>query len=125
MTGLQAGLWNTPARKSCLRLVSLCPRIKKLCMKILGITLLVIGFALSAQAQEEQGWNFSGRFSGSSSRSGVVLKADPSLGYKFSDHVRMYTGLPVYFVNPSSTTTINTTSGGFINGIGNAYAGLR
>ena len=88
--------------------------------------LIVIGFAFSAPAEDERGWNFSGRFSGSSNSSGLVLKADPALGYKFNEHFQTYAGLPVYFVNASSTTTTATaTSSGFVNGIGNAYVGFR
>src|SRR6266436_17020 len=85
--------------------------------------LIVIGFAFSAPAEDERGWNFSGRFSGSSNSSGLVLKADPALGYKFNEHFQTYAGLPVYFVNASSTTTTTTTttsttatSSGFVNG---------
>src|SRR5437016_3463773 len=84
--------------------------------------LVVFGFTLQAQAQDERGWNFSGRFSGSSNSSGLVLKVDPSLGYKFNEHFQTYAGLPVYFVNESSSIT---TSTGFMNGIGNAYLGFR
>ena len=84
--------------------------------------LVVVGFALPVQAQDDRGWNFSGRFSGSSNSSGLVLKADPSLGYKFNRSFQAYVGLPVYFANESSTVT---TSSGFMSGIGNAYAGFR
>ena len=62
------------------------------------LSLIVFGSVLSAHAQEEPGWTFSGRFQGSSSSSGVVLKADPSLGYVFGPHFETYAGLPVYFV---------------------------
>jgi hypothetical protein len=85
-----------------------------------------IGLAISAQAQEEQGWGFSGRFQGSSNSSGVVLKADPSLDYTFNQYFRTYVGLPVYFVNPSSTTSTTTsTSNGLVDGLGNASVGVR
>jgi hypothetical protein len=84
--------------------------------------LILVGFAVPVQAQDERGWTLYGRFSGSSNSSGVVLKADPSVGYTFNDYLKTYAGLPAYFVNGSSTTT---TSNGFMNGIGNAYVGFR
>jgi hypothetical protein len=89
---------------------------------------VVIGLAVSAQAQEERGWGFSGRLQGSSNSSRLVLKADPSLDYTFNQYFRTYVGLPAYFVNPSSTTSTATTtasSNGFIDGLGNAYVGVR
>jgi hypothetical protein len=91
-------------------------------LRCLCLTLIVLGFVLPAQAQDERGWTFSGRFQGSSSSSGTVLKVDPSLGYVFNKYFQTYAGVPVYFVNASGTTS---TSGGFINGIGNAYLGFR
>src|SRR5215470_1347953 len=90
--------------------------------RYLCVLFVVVGIGLPAQAQTEQGWNFVGRLSGSSNSSGFVLKADPSLGYTFNDYFQTYAGVPVYFVNPSSTTV---TSNGFMNGIGNAYLGFR
>ena len=85
--------------------------------------LAAVGFALPLQAEDDRGWNFAARFSGSSNSSGVVLKADPSLDYRFNRYFQTYAGLPVYFVNESSTSTIS--SAGFVNGIGNAYVGFR
>ncbi|HYR90449.1 MAG TPA: hypothetical protein VE422_40635 [Terriglobia bacterium] len=84
--------------------------------------LILVGFVPPLQAEDDTGWNFWGRFSGSSNSSGLVLKADPSLGYKFSQYFSTYAGLPIYFVNESNTVT---TSSGFLNGIGNAYVGVR
>lgn len=90
--------------------------------RFLSAIFVVAGIALPVQGQDERGWNVSGRFSGSSNSSSVVLKADPSIGYTFNHYFQTYAGLPVYFVNESSTTT---TSTGFMNGIGNAYVGFR
>jgi hypothetical protein len=91
------------------------------------VVVLVICF--SAFGQEVRGWNFSGRFSGTSSDLGTVLKADPSLGYVFNEHFQTYAGLPIYFAKESSpattSTTATTASNGFMNGIGNAYVGFR
>jgi len=86
----------------------------------------VIALALPIQAQDERGWGFSGRFQGSSNSSGVVLKVAPALEYTFNEHFRTYAGLPIYFVNPSSTSlTTTSTTKGFTEGIGNAYLGFR
>ena len=49
--------------------------------------------------------------SGSSNSGGLVLKADPTLGYSFNRHFQTYFGLPVYFVNASSTIQTIQTSG--------------
>jgi len=78
--------------------------------------ILLLSPSLSLYAQEERGWTFSGRFQGSTSSAGTVLKLDPSLGYAFNPHVETYIGLPAYLVNQPTTTT---TTGGFVNGIGN------
>jgi hypothetical protein len=84
--------------------------------------ILVLSPSLALYAQEERGWTFLGRFQGSRSSAGSILKLDPTLGYAFNPHVETYAGVPAYFVNQSATTS---TSGGFVNGIGNAYAGIR
>src|SRR4051812_24653554 len=94
-------------------------RMRLLCFCLI----LLLSPSLALYAQEERGWIFSGRFQGSTNTSGSVLKVDPTLGYAFNPHVETYMGLPVYFVNQSATTS--TTAGGFVNGIGNAYAGVR
>jgi hypothetical protein len=91
------------------------------------IILVVVGIATPALAQEGQGWSFSGRFSGSSNSAGIVMKADPAVGYTFAHHFETYVGVPFYFVKESSTATTTTTTAtnGFMNGIGNAYIGFR
>jgi len=91
-------------------------RLLSLCL------ILVLSPSLALYGQEERGWTFSGRFRGSTSSAGSVLKLDPSLGYAFNPHVETYAGMPVYFVKQSTTIT---TTNGFVNGVGNAYAGLR
>ena len=62
-----------------------------------------VALAAPAHSEDEGGWNFSGRFSGSSNSAGVILKADPSIGYIFNSHFRTYAGVPVYFTQQSST----------------------
>jgi len=84
--------------------------------------ILLLLSSLALYAQEERGWTFSGRFQGSTNSAGSVLKLDPSLGYAFNPHVETYIGVPAYFVNQSTTTS---TTSGFVNGVGNAYAGIR
>ena len=93
-----------------------------------GAVLIIVAFALPVLAEDGQGWTFSGRFQGSSNSSGVVMKADPTVGYNFNGHFQTYMGVPFYMVNQSSSTptSLSTlTSSGFINGIGNAYVGFR
>lgn len=89
--------------------------------------LIILGWTLPLGAEDDRGWTFSGRFQGSSNSSGIITKLDPSLGYSFSRHFQTYAGLPVYFVNESSTLTTSTatTSTGFVNGVGNAYLGFQ
>jgi hypothetical protein len=95
-------------------------------MRFFCAAILVLGLAPPAQAArgEEQGWSFSGAFSGSSNSSGVVTKAEPVLGYNFNNHLSTYTGVPFYFVNLSSTAT-TVSAGKSMNGIGNAFLGIR
>src|SRR5262245_59530735 len=94
-------------------------------MRGLCTVFIVVALALPVLAQDGQGWTFSGRFQGSSNSSGLVMKADPTLGYSFSRNFQTYVGLPVYFVNESSTTSTTQTPNGFVNGLGNAYVGFR
>lgn len=104
--------------------------MRSLYCRWLASVVVIAVIVIPALAQEESGWIFSGRFSGSSNSPGTVLKADPAIGYSFNPHFQTYAGLPFYFVNQSSpTTTAGTTatatSNGFVNGIGNAYVGFR
>jgi len=97
-------------------------RIRSLCL-----VLMITVSALPALAEEESGgWSLSGRFQGSSNSDGLVLKADPTLGYSFNRHFQTYLGVPIYFVNESSTIQTQTaTTNGFMSGLGNAYVGFR
>lgn len=91
-----------------------------------GFVFMVVLFALPAMAQQGEGWSLSGRFLGSSNADGLVLKADPTVGYGINQHVQTYFGVPFYFVNESSTIQTQTaTTSGFVSGLGNAYVGLR
>src|SRR4051812_41706874 len=82
--------------------------------------LVALGMSGSVQAQDT-GWTFSGRLTGSASSSGVVLRADPSIGYYLNDKIQTYVGTPFYFVDDSSAAN----SSGFTSGLGNVYAGVR
>src|SRR5438874_2954383 len=95
-------------------------------MRFVCIMVLIIGFALPMKAEDDRGWSFAGSFNGSTNSDGAVMKGVPTVGYTFNNHFQTYTGLPFYFVNlPSATTTTTPAPGGFMNGIGNAFAGFR
>src|SRR5262249_38777736 len=97
-------------------------------MRGLCTVFIVVMLALPVLAEDGPGWSFSGRFQGSSNSSGLVMKADPTLGYSFSNSFRTYVGVPVYFVKESSTTATTSTTqtpNSFMNGLGNAYLGFR
>src|SRR5215469_9349055 len=93
-------------------------------MTLLCSVLTAAALAMPANAEEEKGWTFSGRFQGSSNSDGLVTKADPTIGYLLNPHVQTYAGVPFYFVNGSSTATQQVRTG-FVSGLGNAYVGLR
>jgi|RhiMetdeSRZDD1v2_1073273.scaffolds.fasta_scaffold323484_2 hypothetical protein len=97
-------------------------------MRSLCSVLMVVALAVPVLAEDGPGWTFSGRFQGSSNSSGLVMKADPTLGYSFSKNFQTYIGLPVYFVKESSTTSTTSTTqtpNSFMNGLGNAYLGFH
>jgi hypothetical protein len=102
--------------------------MRNACTFYLSFLFIAIVCAVPAHA-EEPGWVFSGRFSGSSNSSGLILKTDPSAGYNFNRSFQTYFGMPFYFVNQTSTsstaTSSTTTANGSLNGIGNAYGGVR
>jgi hypothetical protein len=98
-------------------------RIRELWL-VLVLVVVVVFPALAEQ--DGEGWTLSARFQGSSNSDGLILKADPTLGYSFNRHFQTYFGLPAYFVNESSTIQTQTAStNGFVSGLGNAYVGLR
>ena len=81
--------------------------------------------ALLAQSEgDNNGFLFNETIQGSSSSLGMITKLDTAVGYQFNHHFAVEGGLPVYFVNPSSSTfaVTGTTAQG---GIGNAYVDLR
>jgi hypothetical protein len=86
-----------------------------------------IFFAISAFAQakpaapDETGFTSYVEFGGSANSLGQVYELDSNIGYTFTQHFGMDLGVPVYFVNASSSTT-GATSG---NGVGNPSVDLR
>jgi hypothetical protein len=71
-------------------------------------------------AESQTGWTFSQRFQGSSNAAGIVLKASSTATYSFNRYIKTYAGIPVYFAR----ATASNGSTEFMNGIGNAYAGI-
>jgi hypothetical protein len=96
-------------------------RAKWICALVLLLP-AVLQAQTAAAGDEESRWSFAQRFQGSSNSSGVILKTNSTLFYKFSEHIEMYGGVPVYFARQSSSSS--TTSPAFINGIGNVFTGL-
>src|ERR1700746_2770100 len=71
-------------------------------------------------AKEETGFTSSLDFGGTTNSAGQVYELDSNIGYTFTPHFGMDFGVPVYFVNASSSTT-GSTSG---SGVGNPSVDL-
>jgi hypothetical protein len=93
-------------------------------MRLICAIVLILGLALPAGAQTETGWFFSGNFNGSVNSAGLVTKVEPLVGYRFNDRLSAYGGLPLYFINMSSSEP-STAGAGFSSGIGNTFFGFR
>jgi hypothetical protein len=91
---------------------------------VLLVSSAVCGTALLAQNETDNGFLFNETISGSSSSIGTITKLDTAVGYQFNRYLAVEGGLPVYFVNPSSSTT-TATGATSQNGIGNAYLDFR
>src|SRR5215471_7971651 len=103
--------------------------LKRISLMTIAILITPALLAAAPPAEDGPGWWLSEPVQGTSNAAGLVLKANSVLGYSFTGHVQMYSGLPVYFTRASSsdtTTGTTTTTGtlGFVNGVGNAFAGL-
>lgn len=72
-------------------------------------------------AQDEKGFTSYAEFGGSSDSDGRVFKLDSNVGYNFSRHFSMDMGVPIYFVQASSSTKGATSN----NALGNPYIDLR
>ena len=96
-----------------------------------GIALLICALACSGSAtaqskaesaaKDDTGLTSYVEFGGTTNSAGQVYELDSSAGYTFTPHFGMDFGIPVYFVNASSSTT-GTTSG---SGVGNPSVDLR
>jgi hypothetical protein len=81
--------------------------------------------ALFAQSEgDSNGFLFNETIQGSRSSVGMINKLDTAVGYQFNRYLAVEGGLPVYFVNPSSSTMV-ATGATSQNGIGNAYLDFR
>jgi hypothetical protein len=87
---------------------------------------LVSGVLATAQAKSEVGANYETgftsyvEFGGSANSFGQVYQLDSSVGYTFTPHFGIDFGIPVYFVNTSSSSGSNSSSG-----VGNPSVDLR
>ena len=72
-------------------------------------------------AEDETGFISSLEFGGTTNSAGQVYELDSSIGYTFTQHFGMDFGLPIYFVNASSSAT-GSASG---SGVGNPSVDLR
>ncbi len=93
---------------------------------IVAFTLLFLAAGSSSAVfseDSERGLTPYVSFGTNSNTLGQIYKLDPSLGYKFSEHFKVSAGIPIYFINPSTSST----DAGFSpkNGLGNAYTALQ
>ena len=72
-------------------------------------------------AQDDTGLTSYVEFGGTSNCDGQVYELQSNIGYTFTNHFGMDLGVPVYFVNASSSTTGGTSG----SGIGNPAVDLR
>jgi hypothetical protein len=106
--------------------------------RLSGFTVLIVTicFAASAFAQgkpaapDETGFTSYIEFGGTANALGQVYELNSSIGYTFTQHFGMDLGVPVYFVNASSSTTGGTSGSGVGNpsvdlGVGNPSVDLR
>ena len=95
-----------------------------------GIGVLIFsvmsGVLATAQAKSEAGANYETgftsyvEFGGSANSLGQVYELDSSVGYSFTPHFGMDFGIPIYFVNASSSSGSTSSSG-----VGNPSVDLR
>ncbi len=103
--------------------------IRRAIARALFLAMMLLAVTASAQKQpadkvkEEKGFTFFENLQGSSNDLGQVYKLDSTIGYDFNKHFGVDFGLPVYFVEASSTSTTSGMTSH--NGIGNAYADLK
>jgi hypothetical protein len=89
------------------------------------VTLVLSQAAVAAETGEDgNGFLLNERIQGSASTLGLITKFDTSAGYQFNRYLAVEAGLPVYFVNPSSSFS-QATGTQAATGIGNVYADVR
>src|SRR5713226_1654519 len=88
---------------------------------IVTIFLTASAFAQAKPAAQDTGFTSYVEFGGTTNSDGQVYELDSNVGYTFTEHFGMDLGVPVYFVNASSSIT-GATSG---NGVGNPSVDLR
>jgi hypothetical protein len=77
-------------------------------------------------AMQSQGrYTWVEEFDGSSNSSGQVMSLDSSVGYVLGSHLSADTGLPLYFVNPTVSSTTGTSTNGAFTALGDLYAQFR
>ncbi len=93
------------------------------CFMVLIIAILVAAsaFAQAKPPAQDTGFTSYVEFGGTTNSAGQVYELDSNVGYKFTEHFGMDLGVPIYFVNASSSTT-GATSG---SGLGNPSVNLR
>jgi len=94
------------------------------CFTVLIGTIFLVVSAL-AQAKpappDDTGFTSYVEFGGTANSLGQVYELNSSIGYTFTEHFGIDLGVPVYFVNASSSTTGATSS----SGVGNPSVDLR
>ena len=89
---------------------------------IVSTSLAVSAFAQAKPAaQDDTGFTSYVEFGGTTNSLGQVYELNSSIGYTFTQHFGMDLGVPVYFVNASSSTTGSTSA----SGVGNPSVDLR
>ena len=87
------------------------------------LALAATGAAQSSGASGDnaKGWTLYESFEGSSNSFGQVNRLDSTAGYNFNKYFGVDAGVPVYFVNASSSTSGTRSA----NGLGDAYVDLK
>jgi len=88
---------------------------------IIAIFLAASAFAQAKPPAQDTGLTSYVEFGGTTNSAGQVYELDSNIGYKLTEHFAMDMGVPIYFVNASSSTTGATSS----SGLGNPSVNLR
>lgn len=93
---------------------------------LIPAVLMLVACSSAQTPAPEKGFTAIETFQGELNSSEKTLKLDTNIGYDFNRHFGVFTGLPVYFTNVSTTSTAtgSTTGGGTVSGLGNLYLGL-